>query len=61
MNDWIEDYIERHRAVFPSLTLHQILFGLRLVLENENFDLCNKFISDCTKDEEAYEDNRTCG
>lgn len=61
MNDWIEDYIERHRKVFPSLTLHQILFGLRLVLENKDFDLCDKFISECTKNEEAYEDNRMRG
>ena len=61
MNDWIEDYIERHYKVFPSMTLHQILFGLRLVLEKKGFDLCDKFISDCTKDDEVYEDNRTLG
>lgn len=61
MNDWVEDYIERHHKIFPSMTLHQILFGLRLVLENRNFDLCDKFISNCAKDHEVHEDNNTLG
>ena len=46
MNSWSDDFIQRYMTKLHKLTLSQILMGFEMVINNKDFDKCDKYFND---------------